>query len=108
MADQLHVDPTDLRAVAAKVLVHADEILRQHTEAHGRMAEALPGLVGTSAAALSALTSDWEADTARLFTDMHAHAERYTVAAARYERTDISSASELTEAARALGESMGI
>ena len=108
MADELRVDPADLHVGAAQVEVHAEEMMAAHTQAHGQMAEAAPGIVGASVAALAALTSHWEAESAGQFAEMIEHSEKFRSAATQYDSTDSATSSQIDGAARAIADNMGL
>ena len=108
MSEQLAVDPAELRNVAAQASTQADERLLEQTAAHNRMVEALPRLVGTSAAALSTLTTHWESGTAQQFGEILSYSERFAAAALLYEGTDTTAATAITQAARDISARMGL
>lgn len=108
MGDHLKVDPADLHAGSAHVENHATELVTAHSAAHGRMATAASGLIGTSSAALAALTAHWESESSAHFTEMLDHAERIRTAAGRYESTDAATSAEIDAAAEDLHRRMGL
>ena len=95
MGRNLRVDPVDLHMSAGHVDMTADDLRSEHGAAYTSMAEAHGSWVGSSAAALAAKTSEWEAVTTRHYTTLVEYGHGLRSAAHAYTGTDTQSGSRI-------------
>lgn len=91
----IRVVPEDLRASAAKVHSHADELQVRHISAHGRIEASLAGVPAAAAAALSAAVAKWQADSAVTFGNLVQHGGAMGSSEVKYSATEGSSSAAI-------------
>jgi Excreted virulence factor EspC, type VII ESX diderm len=91
----VRVVPEHLHVSAGKVELHADELHARHIAAIGRIEAAQPGVPTTSALALSAAVTKWQADTTALHGSLVGYGRALRGAAAGYLTTEDHNASTL-------------
>ena len=95
MPGWVRVVPEDLHVSAGKVELHADELHARHIVAIGRIEAAQPGVPTSSALALSAAITKWQADTTALLGSLAGYGRAMRGAAAGYVMTEGHNAATL-------------
>ncbi|QNJ91192.1 WXG100 family type VII secretion target [Mycolicibacterium fluoranthenivorans] len=95
MPDQLNVDPIDIRMSSDHMDMHHTDLQAAHSAANADIEASQSGWVGTSAAALQAKFTEWQAATAQLCGDVAAHGAAFRKAADGYTTVDAESAGKL-------------
>lgn len=108
MAEDLRVNPTDVRMGADHVDTHTLDLLSRHTSAHERIAAAQSGWIGAAAAALAERVAHWEAESAAHCAELYGHGEDLRRAAASYESSDTGAASNIDNVSSGLVDRMGL
>jgi WXG100 family type VII secretion target len=103
MGRNLHVDPVDIHISAGHVDVTADDLRSEHGIAYTTMAEAHCSWVGSSAAALTEKTSEWQSRTTRHYTKLVEYSNGLRSAAHAYTNTDTESGSRSSSVAERMG-----
>jgi hypothetical protein len=93
--DVIRVVPEDLRASAAKVQSHADELQVRHVSAHGRIEAALGGVPAAAAAALSTAVAKWHSDSTVTFGNLVQHGGAMGSSDVDYSATEGSSSAAI-------------
>ena len=95
MAGQLRVDPIDLHMSSNHMDMHHADLQAAHSAANADIEAAQAGWVGTSAAALQAMFTQWQAASIALCRDVAAHGAAFRAAAQGYTTVDADSAGTL-------------
>lgn len=103
MGDEVRVDPAEVRMAADHVDVAAEGMRTDHGSAQERIGTASAGWIGTSGEALAKLSTKWEEDSTRHYTDLIGHVEGFKSAAANYVGADNKAATEIDNAGPDLG-----